>query len=513
MSEPLRQRRQESTSGIPTKRGKVMGRAGMQEITNAISSRTRSCVKKTKLSHASKITKAARTLRSSARIAKRSKVNDKNVGPTKIVEKKKSRKRKALSTAAVEVKRTRSGLSGDGKKPSKKDEKSKETRFTHGDSSPENNSDKENVAPPDYKAPAHSGILADQAPLKPQPDDDPPPYALSSSFLGSAGNLRSSELTPPQSEPAPPVYHMGYVARTPQSVPSAAPCDTADARDAQCVTDYVCEIFANARKAEMKRRPDPDYMSSQSDINARMRTILVDWMVEVHEKFRLVPESLYVAIHILDRFLAASAVSRSRLQLVGCAAMLLATKYQEIYPPEIRDFVFISDHAYQREEILKMESLIINTLQWSITHPTPYFFARRFLRVAGASRIEVDYCNFLLELCLLEYRMLKYRSSELAASALYLALKVCSQAEGGTQQQTWTEFLIEQTGYTKAEMTMCKSDMTDILIHPNPKEKAVRKKYAKEKFSRVSQIELCDASGQRVCSSREMHESGDPEGQ
>ena len=101
-------------------------------------------------------------------------------------------------------------------------------------------------------------------------------------------------------------------------------------------------------------------MESQTDINQRMRAILIDWLVEVHLKFKLMPETLYLSVNILDRFLEKKIVTRQKLQLVGCTAMLLASKYEEIYAPEIRDFVYISDRAFTRDELLRMESVVLN---------------------------------------------------------------------------------------------------------------------------------------------------------
>lgn len=86
-----------------------------------------------------------------------------------------------------------------------------------------------------------------------------------------------------------------------------------------------------------------------------MRSILVDWLVEVHLKFKLIPESLYLTVNLIDRFLEKSHIHRSKLQLVGVTGMLIACKYEEIYPPIVKDFVYITDNAYTKEEILEME--------------------------------------------------------------------------------------------------------------------------------------------------------------
>ena len=84
-----------------------------------------------------------------------------------------------------------------------------------------------------------------------------------------------------------------------------------------------------------------DYMVNQPDINAKMRGILVDWLIEVHRKFELMPETLYLTINIVDRFLCVKAVSRRELQLVGISSMLIASKYEEIWAPEVLFFAFV----------------------------------------------------------------------------------------------------------------------------------------------------------------------------
>lgn len=86
-----------------------------------------------------------------------------------------------------------------------------------------------------------------------------------------------------------------------------------------------------------------------------MRAILIDWLIEVHLKFKLLPETLFLTVNLIDRFLEKAIIQRTKLQLVGVTSMLIASKYEEIYAPEVRDFVYITDKAYSKEEILKME--------------------------------------------------------------------------------------------------------------------------------------------------------------
>lgn len=150
-----------------------------------------------------------------------------------------------------------------------------------------------------------------------------------------------SQTEHPVMEPNPSSYQFG-------------PSDNIDERDAEdplCATEYVQDMYHHFRGKEAMTSVRPLYMENQTHINERMRSILVDWLVEVHLKFKLVPETLYLTINLIDRYLERQEVSRPRLQLVGVTSLLIASKYEEIYPPELRDLVYICDRAYTRSEV------------------------------------------------------------------------------------------------------------------------------------------------------------------
>jgi hypothetical protein len=197
--------------------------------------------------------------------------------------------------------------------------------------------------------------------------------------------------------------------------------DVQDLKDPLAAVDFVKYIYKSYRATEQKVRISSSYMSRQQDINEKMRSILIDWLVDVHLKFKLVPETLYLTVNLIDRFLMVKSVSRKHLQLVGVTAMLVASKYEEIWAPEVRDFVYISDRAYNRDQILNMEKIMLNSLKFNLTVPTHYHFLHRFLKVAGlAENAEaVNYASYLVELALPEYSMLRFRYSQVAAAAVY----------------------------------------------------------------------------------------------
>lgn len=158
--------------------------------------------------------------------------------------------------------------------------------------------------------------------------------------------------------PAPasrPVFQRpSNINANPTSYQYAGQIDNIDERDNDdplCATDYVQNMYSLFREREPTTSVRPVYMESQPHINERMRSILVDWLVEVHLKFKLVPETLYLTVNLIDRYLEREEVSRPKLQLVGVTSLLIASKYEEIYPPELRDLVYICDRAYTRSDV------------------------------------------------------------------------------------------------------------------------------------------------------------------
>ncbi|KAK6922505.1 Cyclin, C-terminal domain [Dillenia turbinata] len=197
--------------------------------------------------------------------------------------------------------------------------------------------------------------------------------------------------------------------------------DGCDIKNPLAVVDYVGDIYAHYRKIESLSCVAPDYMSQQQDINERMRAILIDWLIEVHEKFDLMKETLFLTVNLVDRFLARQNVPRKKLQLVGLVAMLLACKYEEVCVPIIGDLILISDKAYTRNEVIDMERTMLNTLQFNMSVATPYIFIKRFLKAAQSDKKLEILSLFMIELCLVEYEMLKFPPSLLAAAAIYVA--------------------------------------------------------------------------------------------
>mmetsp|Transcript_14285 Transcript_14285/g.23492 ORF Transcript_14285/g.23492 Transcript_14285/m.23492 type:complete len:352 (+) Transcript_14285:518-1573(+) len=263
--------------------------------------------------------------------------------------------------------------------------------------------------------------------------------------------------------------------------------DSADHENPLAVTEYVNDIFSYWFRVEPDTQVAPNYMLIQTDINDKMRAILIDWLVEVHLKFKLMPETLFLTHNLIDRFLSKKVVTRKNLQLVGVTAMLLASKYEEIWAPEVRDFVYISDKAYTREQILEMEKQMLNTLGFHLTVPTPYQFMSRFFKAAKADKQFQLLASFIVESSLPDYSMLKYPGSLLAASAVYVAMRTLGKGEG--PDVVWGDVMEAHTRYTEEDIRPCANAMARLQRKSATASlSAVHKKYSNPKFMEVARL-------------------------
>jgi cyclin A len=281
----------------------------------------------------------------------------------------------------------------------------------------------------------------------------------------------------------------------PMSVDNAMPPAAAGtaldlAPDPQQCNQYVKDIYGHLRVLEGEFRVSPHFMQSQRDINATMRGILIDWLVEVAEEYRLVPETLHLSVNYIDRFLAQVPVIRSKLQLVGVTCMLIAAKFEEIHPPAVDEFVYISDNTYSRDEILQMESLVLNRINFQLSVATCKAFLSRLLKAAtandGCDSTTAHLSSYLCELTLQEYGFLKYRPSEIAAAAMCLALHTM-------RLPSWTPLLEQTSMYSLAELAPCVQELWQTYGKAEGANlQAVREKYSHTRFLCVSTLQPPD---------------------
>ncbi|KAK4804959.1 hypothetical protein SAY86_004776 [Trapa natans] len=254
-----------------------------------------------------------------------------------------------------------------------------------------------------------------------------------------------------------------------------------------CVT-ITCDIYKHLRASEMKKRPATDFMERiQKDINASMRAILIDWLVEVAEEYKLVPDTLYLTVSYIDRYLSGNVMNRQRLQLLGVTSMMIASKYEEICAPQVEEFCYITDNTYLKDEVLQMESAVLNYLKFELTAPTAKCFLRRFVRAAQAanevSPMQLEsLSNYIAELSLLEYSMLCYAPSIVAASSIFLAKYILVPSK-----KPWNSTLQHYTLYQPSDLRECVKDLHLLCLNSHSSNlPAIREKYSQHKYKSVA---------------------------
>ena len=217
-----------------------------------------------------------------------------------------------------------------------------------------------------------------------------------------------------------------------------ADLDAEDYDDPLMVAEYVVEIFDYLKALEEPTMPNPDYMGFQHHLEWHLRGVLVDWLVEVHTRFHLLPETIFLAINIIDRFLSARVVELEKLQLVGITAMFIASKYEEVLSPHVQNFRHVADDGFTEDEILKAERFVLSALNYDLSYPNPMNFLRRISKADNYDIQTRTLGKYLLEISLLDHKFMRYRPSHIAAASMYLARLVLERGE-------WVSIVIVST--------------------------------------------------------------------
>lgn len=258
-----------------------------------------------------------------------------------------------------------------------------------------------------------------------------------------------------------------------------------DDLDVQKVGDYAQDIFAQLFRDEESKMPRADYMDEQRDINSRMRGILVDWLIEVHQKYHMRPETLFLCINIVDRYLSSRTVLRKHLQLLGVVSMFIAAKFEEIDPPKAHEFAFITDNTYTKDDILKMECTVLVALNFEVVVPTQAHFMERLQRVNGCDARHRALAEYLLELCLVEIRAIRFPPSMLVASSLLLSNELLDI------HPAWPAAVAHHARRSEASLQACKEELRAVLLAaPRASLQAVRRKYQTEQCYNVANMSV-----------------------
>jgi G2/mitotic-specific cyclin-B, other len=250
---------------------------------------------------------------------------------------------------------------------------------------------------------------------------------------------------PPQAVPLPPqVEERSYMLREVDDIDIGE-----DAQPINLCSNYATQMYEYFYTNEKVFAINPTFLSAHRHINENMRGVLIDWIAEVHLKYKLSAETLYLTVNILDRYLErVTDVTTSKLQLIGVTALLLAAKIEEIYPPEVQELSYLTKRAYTVKEIVQTESDMASVLDYNFTVPTIYTFLCRYLKAAHADKIMVQVACYLAERSLQEYSMLQFPPSLVAAQCIRSARMM-------TNRYPWSPTLRKYTNVDEEDMTAC----------------------------------------------------------
>ncbi|KAH9866129.1 hypothetical protein J1614_008693 [Plenodomus biglobosus] len=249
--------------------------------------------------------------------------------------------------------------------------------------------------------------------------------------------------------------------------------------DTSMVAEYGEEIFEYMHALEERMKPNASYMDHQAEIQWSMRSVLMDWMVQVHNRFTLLPETLFLAVNYVDRFLSCKVVSLGKLQLVGATALFVAAKYEEINCPSVQEIVYMVDGAYTADEVLKAERFMLSMLQFELGWPGPMSFLRRISKADDYDLETRTLSKYFLEITVMDERFVGCAPSFLSAGAHCLARFMLKKGD-------WSQAHVHYSGYTLTQLRQLISVMVECCDNPQKHHGAVYEKYTDKRYKRAS---------------------------
>ena len=241
---------------------------------------------------------------------------------------------------------------------------------------------------------------------------------------------------------------------------------------------HACDVHDNLRISEHSFVPTKVFNEVQDDITLKMRSILIDWLVEVSDEYKLVPDTLHLAVALLDRFLLLEAVPRKNLQLVGISCMFIAAKFEEIYAPEVADLCYMTDNTYSEHNVIDMERRVLDQLSFRINQPTVCTFVRYYASGEEITKREELLSFYICELSLLDASLMRHAPSMIAAATILLSAYIIGN-------QTWSNALRRKTRYSAADLKSCALQIATFIKIKDDSPCAIFEKYSRSKMGDV----------------------------
>ena len=261
-----------------------------------------------------------------------------------------------------------------------------------------------------------------------------------------------------------------------------------NAEDPQVNNEYLLEMYQNLILEEKNVKSLFGYMKNQPDINEKMRAMLVDWLIDVHFKFKLKSNTLFLTIWLVDKYLSLKKIKRNKLQLIGVTCMLISCKYEEIYSPEVFDFVYITENSYEKKDIIDLEMEILTLLDFNITVPTSNSFYEIITSILCFSTQEFFLGKYLLEMFLIDYRSLKYNPSEIANTICFIIVNHRKNNDITYLNESANDFIYNYTNNEMMYKDCCRDICFLLEVLENTQLTSVKKKYLTKDCHRVGRV-------------------------
>ncbi|TID22547.1 hypothetical protein CANINC_003322 [Pichia inconspicua] len=256
--------------------------------------------------------------------------------------------------------------------------------------------------------------------------------------------------------------------------------DDEDTYDVTMVAEYGNRIFNYLHLLETKYKPNPKYVEEvQEDLAWAHRSTLMDWLVQLHSRFNLLPETLYLSVNIIDRFLSKRRISLTRFQLCGAVSLFIAAKYEEINVPTVSQMVYMVGNQYSRDAFLKAERFMVEVLGFEFGWPGPMSFLRRGSKADDYDNEVRTLAKYFLEVTIMDARFVASPPSWLAAGAQYLSRRMLGRGE-------WTDAHIYYTGYTSEQLEPLALILEECCLSAEEHHKTIYQKYGEKRFKRAS---------------------------
>ena len=260
----------------------------------------------------------------------------------------------------------------------------------------------------------------------------------------------------------------------------------------QIPKEYINTIYYNLLKEEdngITPTAKYNYMDEQSEITERMRGILIDWLIEVHYKFGFTDETLYMTVSIIDRYLSSNQVTKKNLQLLGITSLFISCKHEEIDLPKISDFTYITNNAYNKNEVIQMENDILKFLKFNLLYPSPIkFFEYLSLHFNFDKKMHMM-GKYLMESFLLDIKNIKYKASIIACASCYIVMKFFKLAnyKDTYNKKFYSLNIDDKAKFNEIDVKNCAKDIC-LLIDNIQKNKffGCQKKFSDDKHEKVS---------------------------